>query len=241
MGHLLLLRPAASGEGGYEALLQRRGKHLREAYHWCIPGGGYDSVRFVLKNTTDFEIKWKIGRRAALREFIEECGGGFHPTLPQSTHTVGAIPEEQISAVTFRKVLIPPGIVNIVDQEELVTSFSVPYGTAGKLTSVFCYLMREGGVDSEFLVDWVPRAIPHYRAEVDEWYDKAGCRYGYVWVSLDAILSDPTHPVPSSSMPLCQFVTNLFTLFGDKIRPQEPRQEREEEREDRSREEDEEI
>jgi 8-oxo-dGTP pyrophosphatase MutT (NUDIX family) len=217
MGHLLLVKP--SGKNGYEVLLQRRGKHLREAYHWGIPGGGYDSPeRYTLKNTSDVSVKWKIGRRAALREFIEECGGGYHPTLRRTRLTVGEIPELEIQSVTFDNVILPPGSLHILDCEELVTSFQVPYGTSGRHTSVFLYVMRDN-TDSEFLNDWVPRAIPRYRCEVDESYQKPGCQYGYTWINLESILSNPTHPpVESSSMPMCEFVTNLFTLHADTIR-----------------------
>jgi 8-oxo-dGTP pyrophosphatase MutT (NUDIX family) len=216
MGHLLLVKP--SKNGGYEVLLQRRGKHLREAFHWGIPGGGYDSPeRYTLKQTSDVSAKWKIGRRAALREFIEECGGGFHPTIRRSRVSVGEIPEMQIRAVTFENILLPPGSLNILDCEDLVTPFQVPYGTSGRLTSVFLYVMRES-TDSEFFTDWIPRAIPRYRSEVDESYHKAGCQYGHTWVSLESILNHPTHPVEGSSMPACEFISNLFTIHAEKIR-----------------------
>lgn len=216
MGHLLLLRPAINGEG-YEVLLQRRGRHLREAFHWGIPGGGYDSPeRYALKQNISPSMKWKIGKRAALREFIEECGGGYHPILRREKATVGAIPELEIRSITFEKVLYPPGLGNMISDDSLVSCFAVPYGSCGKFTSVFLYVMRES-TDSEFLKEWTPRAIPHYRCEIDESYCHSDCQYGYIWVNLHTLLNKPTKPVESSSQPTCEFVCNIFTMFSDDI------------------------
>lgn len=216
MGHLLLLKPSANGSG-YEVLFQRRGRHLREAFHWGIPGGGFDSPeRYALKQNLESSMKWKIGKRAALREFIEECGGGYHSVIERSHVTVGGIPELGINPVTFKNVLFPPGLTNIVSDDSLVRSFAVPYGNAGKFTSVFVYVLREE-TDSAFMNEWIPRAIPHYRCEIDESYSYSDCQYGYLWVNLETILANPLKPVESSSKPMCEFVYNLFHLNSNQI------------------------
>mmetsp|Transcript_21610 Transcript_21610/g.22370 ORF Transcript_21610/g.22370 Transcript_21610/m.22370 type:complete len:371 (+) Transcript_21610:117-1229(+) len=217
----------------YEVLLQRRGKHLREAFHWGIPGGGYDiHERNALRdlNFTREDLQWKISRRAALRETIEECGGGYYNPSPSHSSssdshshsdsnsnniiTLHEIEELNIPKVRFSKIKIPPGLLNIIENESLTYGFKVPYGAKNKTAAIVMYILN----DDESEAEWIPRAIPHFRSEVDEKYSKGNTQFGYVWVNLEDLLLNLSQPVSFSSSPLCAFIFTLFTLYGDQIR-----------------------
>ena len=61
----------------FEVLLQRRSGVIGDPYKWCFPGGSLSSEEKRLDTTpgTSIELKNAIRQRAALREFVEECGG----------------------------------------------------------------------------------------------------------------------------------------------------------------------
>lgn len=225
MGHLLIIRKN-SLTNQYEVLLQRRGKNLREAFHWGVPGGGFDRSErtglFTLQNTRE-DLQLKIGRRAALRETIEECGGGYFNNSSTSTVSslcqfqtvkINGIKELDIPSVSFQKITIPSGILDIVENEHLTYPFRVKFGDRNKSTVIFMYILNEEESESE----WHPRAIPHYRSEIDEKYTKGNCHYGYVWVNFEELLAHLERPVPFSSSPLCRFILTLFLTYGDQIR-----------------------
>lgn len=188
MAHILLIK-RSKADGKLYALCHRRGRPIREAYHWGIPGGAFDrEERHLLQSSeVDREIKLQVCRRAAIREAIEESGGGEHELLPpQPIVGVGAVMDGHthtiyLKEVEFRDVTIPPGLLNITDNTDNTRLMSARYGSAkDKKTNVFVYVL-DPHLDAAYFSNWSPRALLPYRKEIDEDYVKANCKYGQLW------------------------------------------------------------
>ncbi|CAJ1399630.1 unnamed protein product [Effrenium voratum] len=78
---LLILRPT---EGGFEALLQCRAEHMRDAGTWGLIGGELDPMERWLYTSAGVadDLRCRVLRRAALREALEEMGGASE--MPQT-------------------------------------------------------------------------------------------------------------------------------------------------------------
>jgi hypothetical protein len=183
MSQILLLKRGSDGR--LLCLLHRRGKPIREAFHWGIPGGAFEGEeRYVLstQSNRDSAVSLKVCRRAALREGVEECAGGEHDLLaPRDRVSIGAIPECSMEGVMFKNVVLPPGLLGLVDESDCCRHMLVPFGrTKTRFTHVFIYILHPE-VDADYFSQWRPRAMKPYRNEVDEAYNKAGCIHGYTW------------------------------------------------------------
>lgn len=186
MSHIVLVKRCPT-DGQLYVLCHRRGKHIREPFHWGIPGGGFDrEERYTLHSLKDIsdELRYQVSRRAALRETIEECGGGDHSQCPARTVAICEISCNGvacISEVLFHNVILPPGLLEIIKTPRNCRLIDVPYGSCNaKTTAVVVYVM-DPGVDAAFFGDWSPRAMKPFRAEIDETYSEADCIYGQKW------------------------------------------------------------
>lgn len=216
MAQLLLLKRNPDDQGDYLVLLHRRGRGIREGLQWGITGGAFDfdEQELLHKPSLPHHKRWEVYRRAALRESIEEFGGGCVSTgvleVEHECNLSGIqYPNKEVAIQPhyFEKACIPPGLRKIVSCPHLSRGMLVPYGK-DRYTAVTIYLMHDVN-DEDYIRSWTPRAMPNFRFEIDEKYKNA-C-YGYRWVSLSHIVSSPKNPVAGSSHGLCQFLFNLFT------------------------------
>lgn len=220
MAHLLIVKKDRASEE-YLALIHRRSNYIREPSHWGIPGGGFDDdEREVIINASNKNLKSLVARRAALRETIEECGGGLAYGVSGKNISIDGIIENRhrIKCKTFRNIVIPPGIVDIANNDDTTELISPSYsnGHSNKRTSVFIYLMQPK-IDSLYFDAWIPRATPRYRHEIDEGYDSSVCTYGYLWVPINDLIASPHRPIPGSHHPLCEFLKNMFQTQSQQL------------------------
>jgi 8-oxo-dGTP pyrophosphatase MutT (NUDIX family) len=196
---LIMKRDPTSGR--YQVLLHRRGRGLREEYHWGIPGGGLERYERGALGT-DGDLNTAIRRRAALRETIEETGRGKLTDLIGSDVSVGAIEGTPIRAMKFKNVLVPEGMKRMVSDSSVTVAVPSQF-------PVFLYVL-DPSLDGPFISHWCPRAMEPCRGEIDEFYDKHGVVYGYKWVDIKHLFATPDRPVHGSSMGMCDFVRKLF-------------------------------
>lgn len=175
-------------------------------------GGSIDPIeKQALRSNISNELKQLIIRRTALRETIEECGGGYCTDLENSMKQVfvlKSVPSTYIGSIKYRNIVLPPNIFDIIDDPSLTRYLEVPFGNGGR-TNVFVYLIGSE-LDTTFVDKWIPRATPEYRAEICEDYNKGNCKYGYIWVDISTLMASPQKPFHFSTNPLCEFVSNIF-------------------------------
>ncbi len=167
-------------------LLHRRSGLVREPFHWGIPGGAFenDERRVIKHKSVPNRIKFCIKRRAALRETVEEAGGGYLVNNNGEVSTpkqifVDGIPEYGIPQLEFDDINLPPSVLKLADINSRTKVLQARYGT-DRETSV-CICVLDPNIDNNYINYWIPRAIPHYRNEIDETYTKGNCIYGYKW------------------------------------------------------------
>ena len=194
------------------ALIHRRSRYIRYPFHWGFPGGSIDtSEKLALINFP--HLKETILRRVALRECIEETGGGFNSTSSPCSITMSGLADCNLDNVLFNDICIPPGILRMIDNESIVRGVQVLNGN----TMIFFYLL-DPIIDMGFInSNWKPRALHRFRGEIDETYLKDGCHFGYMRVDINRLLFHPHKPVEDSSMPLCPFLENTFSSQSEKI------------------------
>ena len=139
----------------YEILLQRRSGQLKNPYQWCLPGGSLDRqegeiLKNIVRNDDNNDevqesLRCTVARRVALRECIEETGGG--EGCPVNTNfSIRAIPEGSLNAVSFSydKIVIPPILSrDFLDKPNLSRELRTT-GKGGKFssTSYFVYVLQ---------------------------------------------------------------------------------------------------
>lgn len=211
------------GSGAYEILLQKRAfSRVDNAGLWNIPGGSFDKDEKVLfdRDTGAGGSGARMARRAVLRELIEEAGGGqctgVRPVpheLEEYRRTIKEI-DYVVAAHRFSQVVLPFGVLRMEEDPTVVRNLS---------RSNFVYLISP--CEGQFATDWSPRAMPGWRGEVDEGWNrwstglKRPGNHGYVWQSLDVIassLGEGGRPVATSSQRMVPYAADLFR--GPKLR-----------------------
>ena len=157
MGGFCILVRINNEISDYEILLQRRGGGLKNPYQWCLPGGSLDHAEGkVLRNITSIDrhqnekeavesLRSIVARRVALRECIEETGGGEGCPVHTNCY-IPAIPEGNLNAVTFSydRIVIPPRLSQeFLDNPNLSREIRAT-GKGGKFssTSYFVYVLQ---------------------------------------------------------------------------------------------------
>lgn len=207
-------------ESEFFVLLQRRGLKSRHPNHWTFPGGtleGYEkaAVGKTLK-TNDTEMKWQILRRAAMRETIEEAGAGTAGGESQIniSFELPAVKSFGIRSKKYPSICLPPKMTEIIQNPELTQCLKCPYCT----TAITIYLLHPV-IDRDFIETWKPRAFPHYRIEIDEKFSNIpSCEFGYVWININTLLSNPNDQIEGSDQPLIIFLSQFFSLLAEEIR-----------------------
>lgn len=199
-------------DGRFELLLQRRSRKVGVFPDtWTVPGGGFSKAERVIAFSKQLpeSIKWKARRCGALREFVEEAGGGFlfNESCTENASDV-VFPEisapghDTVPATTFENITIPPSVRDCVTDEKLMHVLNA--------TQFLVYLSP--AIDAEWCTQWHPRALPVHRWEIKEDYvlatDTAACVYGYVWADLERVLKNPEVPVEGSTAPLAGIVSS---------------------------------
>ena len=209
--------------GAYEILLQKRAtSRVDKAGLWNIPGGSFDKDERVLfdRDTGAGGSGARMARRAVLRELIEEAGGGqctggrpVPHELEEYRRTIKEI-DYVVAAHRFSQVVLPFGVLRMEEDPTVVRNLS---------RSNFVYLISP--CEGQFATDWSPRAMPGWRGEVDEGWNRRSTglkrpgKHGYVWQSLDVIassLGEGGRPVATSSQRMVPYAADLFR--GPKLR-----------------------
>ena len=200
--------------GVFEVLLQKRGFDGGE---WTITGGAYDDDENTLRRHAQCpkSLKEHLSRRAAVREVIEEAGGGSCGTGLGVAHELhemeGPFPNSpQVASRRFPKVELPPGLLRMIDDPRSYCRVM----SASKNKDVFVYLIHPVR-EAVYAASWQPRALPQWRGEMDESWNAPGTsktgRYGYTWRPLDHLAESLDRPVPSSDKPLLSWLHPFFT------------------------------
>ena len=158
-GFCILVRIAKTGDesgeaSDYEILLQRRGERLKYGCQWCLPGGAADRAEGVLiKDLSNAQhqdeateaLRRAVARRVALREVIEEAGGGEGCPVRRNV-TMPAIPEGQLDAVGFscEEIVIPPRLLREFLHDTSLSREIRDVGRSGKpsSTSYFVHVLQ---------------------------------------------------------------------------------------------------
>jgi hypothetical protein len=217
----------------FEVLLQRRSGNVGQAYHWCCPGGSFERIESAVFRNKLLAVEDRLyaSRRAALRETIEECGGGSLTSTKCSSfassfhidklYTTGGYssPSED-----YEDCVVPPGLLNMLHQPQCVRPMVDIDNKSSILPSVFLYLIDSDGIDRGWNQYWRPRARSHWRDEVDETYsnpkNSSVVEHGYTWVPLEKIIANPIEPVIGSSMPLVTWDRPWFTTSSSELMTQ---------------------
>ena len=199
-------------DGRISALIHRRSRHIRYPHRWGFPGGSADKEeRNIISNFS--YLQEKILRRVAVREFIEETGGGSCPNCSSQCIRLPAVPECNLREQVFEGVLVPPGVLRMLYDETVFRSLQIP----GSTTMIYFYFL-DPSIDYNYINNnWKPRAMKRFRGEIDEDYSKPNCFYGYTRVDLERLVSLPNQPYEFSQKPLCPFLTKTFSSLSGHI------------------------
>ena len=211
MAFLVILEREQS-ESRITALIHRRSSYIRYPYNWGFPGGSIDTPE-KLAITNFPQLKDFVLRKVALREFIEETGGGYNSKSGPCRISIPGLAEANLVDTVYNDVFVPPGIIRIMNDESIVRCVQVPNNN----TMIYFYLL-DPNIDRDFMNNfWKPRALHKFRGEIDETYPKSGCHFGYLRVDINRLLFHPKRPVEESGMPLCPFLEKTFSSLSEKI------------------------
>ena len=205
----------------FEILLQKRGFGDRE---WCMPGGAYqtgtaseDALRKHPSCPRD--TKDLVARRAAVREIIEEVGGGSCGTSKGVSVTLPEIRAPfpggaTVPAESYAKIELPPGLLRMIDDPSCCRLMSM-----SRSRDVFVYLVHPQ-VEVCYTTIWKPRGTLHWRGEMDETWNAKGTgrpgRFGYVWRPLELVGGSLDRPVPYSDKGMIAWLWPFFA--GNELR-----------------------
>jgi 8-oxo-dGTP pyrophosphatase MutT (NUDIX family) len=214
-----------------------RSAQVEHGQTWSIPGGGDDDPEKTAKesdprmrtpgsSSCDFVAFLNplsvsnnclpprpVGRIVAIRELMEEAGGGDAPfagtqrsrvVLPSVHHPIHG--HELLHERTLGSFYLPPGLTRVFRHPQYCPHFS---------KGIFVYLL--GQLDVEYGCDspWMPRAREKHRWEIDE--HAAGTHYGYAWVDCRRLF-DSDYPVAVSDRPFCPWIGHALRHRQDELR-----------------------
>lgn len=195
--------------------------YVNYPFHWCSPGGSFEIVELAVYRDQGLptETRQDAARRAALREVIEEAGGGSfvgHDELPGFNIEPLVYQHRTARAEHYDNCVIPPGMLQLLQEPNLIRPLC-GNKTVGS-SQMFVYLIDSFGLDREWGNHWIPRARVRWRDEIDENYNKLpNVHFGYTWVELEHVLAYPDKPVAGSSMPLVPWDQKWFTDFQQEL------------------------
>jgi 8-oxo-dGTP pyrophosphatase MutT (NUDIX family) len=179
---------------------------------WGLPGGSLEAAERAISRdrTVDSDYQWYARRRAVIREAIEEAGDScqgpsFDITLPELWHA------DQYSPAVDATTCLPKGMALALDDSQGILIRGITPSPPG--TFYFVYLISKT-IDGAFFCahsanPWQPRAQPYCRWENDEAFRGGGCRLGYCWAPLPAVLAAAAAgrpPVRGAAGRLCSWV-----------------------------------
>eukprot|EP00756_Hemistasia_phaeocysticola_P001099 Hpha_TRINITY_DN10794_c0_g2::TRINITY_DN10794_c0_g2_i1::g.43725::m.43725 len=186
-----------------EVLLQRRSSRIHHGNCWTFPGGALDppEKEIVKSRESRWDEKVAAWRVTALREMVEEAGGGELGDLrPCDASSVGCS-----SSVT-----LPPGMAGLGRDGSGATAVKDDISN----TMYFCYCIHYRH-DGAYATNWKPRAIQACRGEVDEKHKLTV--YGYRWDPVEYVIRNPSKPVKDSSAELVKWVKDVCGRQGDQL------------------------
>lgn len=200
--HLVLLRKTTGADDKVqlEVLVQRRSKKVIQGQTFGLVGGGLsrNEVRWSNDASLPEACCMAVRLRGAVREAAEEAGGGRGPELvsvclPQVQSPVSdeTLEEEKIAGAR-----LPASLVALLDKSEHPPVIQVKMGAYAH--HFFFHML-----DEDVARDWIPRARPGHRWEIDE--AALHTHFGYVWVPLSE-----WGPSMSNGWQLCSWAKQLF-------------------------------
>eukprot|EP00930_Biecheleria_cincta_P046240 TRINITY_DN31892_c0_g1_i1.p1 TRINITY_DN31892_c0_g1~~TRINITY_DN31892_c0_g1_i1.p1 ORF type:complete len:720 (-),score=119.42 TRINITY_DN31892_c0_g1_i1:139-2298(-) len=200
--HLVLLRKKAGEDDKVqvEVLVHRRSKKVIQGQTFGLVGGGLskDEVRWSNDVSLPDACCMAVRLRGAVREAAEEAGGGRGPdlvsvSLPeiQSPVSEKILQEEKIAGAR-----LPSSVVELLGKSEHPPVIAVKMGAYAH--HFFFHMLED-----EVARDWIPRARPGHRWEIDE--AALQTHFGYVWVPLSE-----WGPAMSNGWQLCTWAKQLF-------------------------------
>eukprot|EP00397_Hematodinium_sp_SG-2012_P060861 GEMP01079812.1.p1 GENE.GEMP01079812.1~~GEMP01079812.1.p1 ORF type:complete len:284 (+),score=65.46 GEMP01079812.1:192-1043(+) len=194
MTHLVILR---GWPPNVEVLMQARSSDVSHGDVYGLPGGSLDGVEKQISNNGALcdELRWRIRRRAALREACKFLGNG-----PNHEFSLGECIFPHIDAGNGQE--LPHEIAYSCIPARLREDFVNDVGTsvcfAGE-NHQYYFLYHLDGDSVFFRSVWQPRASPEFRWKVDETQGT----FGYLWQPLERALS----------LPLCPWIQSFFLNF----------------------------
>ena len=213
----------ASWDGrGVEVLLQRRGPGRKcVCCDWAGPLGQYcppcghldrgekEIAHDPMRHPNDRKLALWHG---ALRELIEEAGGGTGP-LVRAEHRMEAYEPDE--AAVFKDVCLPPALLGAPSP---MTHFWLGDDNAAEPEqlhqgrgSMFAHVIAE----AEWATDaWRPRAQRRWRRLSDDTYARHGLVHGYKWAELKYVLEHLDGPVRGGGVGMAPFARSVFEGAG---------------------------
>ena len=158
---------------GVEILLQRRHPGMKSnPSAYCPPCGTIEQGEAAARDNTAWPVEARLEAlwTAALRETIEEAGGGAGPSTFSNVALKHYPPGRPCS---FDRVCLPRPLLEGAGS-------TVFLGDPGRNAQGrfrggwFLYVLGCGFEDKEWSRSWRPRALPRWRGELDEAYNHAG-------------------------------------------------------------------
>jgi len=200
MTHLLIVRgwPPST-----EILMQARSSSVIEGSVYGLPGDTMTAIESTASKDESLsdDVRWRIRRRAALREACKELG---HCPNHEYSLAEAVFPEIDLGkhgklcrevCYTCLPTRLREEFVNDVGRCVCFQSVDA-YPSA----SSRCYFLYHLDGDSIFFNShWKPRTVPEVRWKVDESIGE----FGYLWQPLNRVLS----------LPLCSWVQSFFLNY----------------------------
>ena len=186
--------PSWDGEG-VEVLLQRRSKIVPHPQLYCPPCGAIEAgeKRVAYDTSAAPDERTLALWHAALRELIEEAGGGA-PPRGEATTSFAARAYPPDPPATYEDVALPP---ELLAPPSATTVFWLGDAAAREPRAGRGQWFAHVVADGAWATDWQPRALPDWRDEIDETCRRKHHRWGYVWADLKRVFDAPDAAVPS--------------------------------------------
>ena len=207
MAHLILLRINEANKD-LEILLHLRSACVSAGGTWGTIGGGLDQdEKDLIKHTKSEDVAKMVRRRAALRETIEEGGGGKNLMIKEP-FTMPSYREGkwELKQHKFSRVCLPKRLFSLHTNESLVTELKDVY-----FNSHFYFFMTDKQEDGD-ISNWQPRAQRSFRYEINE----SVAKYGYIWRPINYIFYSPANVV-GDGRPLTPFLLSFFQSQAKEI------------------------
>lgn len=198
MTYLILLR---GWPPNVEVLMQGQSASVPQGRVYGLPGGNLEGLDKQASDNESLpeELRWRIRRRAALREACKELGHG-----PNHEYSLWecVFPEIECDGKKLPREACYSSIPTRLREDfvhDVGTSVCFAQIASCPQSDNYYFLYHLDGDSVFFTTYWKPRATPEVRWKIDESVGD----FGYIWQPLDRVLA----------LPLCSWVQAFFLNY----------------------------